>query len=76
MADSNSSNATRYKGNDIDPEGDGTVNSADNATLYKGNDIDSDGDGTVDNASNLGGNPPSHYEGGSEEALAYDFIGV
>jgi len=45
--------ADAYKGNDIDSDGDGKVNSAeqaDNATTVKNNDIDSDGDGKVDSA--------------------------
>lgn len=47
---STGANALTYKGNDIDSDGDGTVNSADDATTVKGNDIDSDGDGKVDSA--------------------------
>lgn len=48
-------NATSYKGNDIDSDGDGCVNCAEfsqsgNATSYKGNDIDVDGDGVVNTA--------------------------
>lgn len=39
-----------YKGNDIDSNGDGKVNSADTADAIKGNDIDSDGDGRVNAA--------------------------
>jgi hypothetical protein len=48
--------ADRYKGNDIDSNGDGKVDNAesadvaDSANAYKGNDIDTDGDGKVDNA--------------------------
>lgn len=45
--------AAAVKGNDIDSDGDGQVDSADeadNANNYKGNDIDGDGDGTVDEA--------------------------
>jgi hypothetical protein len=41
----NSLKATVY-----DPDGDGSVGSADDATTVKGNDIDSDGDGVVDKA--------------------------
>jgi len=59
--------AQTYKENDIDEDGDGTVNEADyandaDASTYKGNDIDSDGDGTVDEADDaktLQGNAPS-----------------
>lgn len=48
--------ANLYKGNDIDSDGDGTVNDAENVTAtYKGNDIDSDGDGTVNDSDNLNG---------------------
>jgi hypothetical protein len=43
-------NAGLYKGNDIDSDGDGVVDSADDATTVKGNDIDTDGDGIVDQA--------------------------
>lgn len=45
--------AKTYKNNDIDSDGDGTVDQADDALLYKGNDIDSNGDGTVDAAVNV-----------------------
>lgn len=70
---SSADDTTTVKGNDIDVDGDGKVNSAeqaDNATTVKGNDIDSDGDGQVDaadqadsatDADNLGGTPPSGY---------------
>lgn len=50
--------ATTYKGNDIDVEGDGRVDEAEyaydgNATQYKGNDIDDDGDGVVNKADDV-----------------------
>ena len=56
MASFQSGNANRYKGNDIDTDGNGRVAKADhasnasNATAYKGNEIDSNGDGVVDKA--------------------------
>jgi hypothetical protein len=56
MANASNSSANRYKGNDIDSDGDGRVGKADhasnasNAQNVKGNDIDSDGDGRVDAA--------------------------
>jgi hypothetical protein len=56
MADASNTSANRYKGNDIDTDGDGRVGKADhasnasNAQNVKGNDIDSDGDGQVDAA--------------------------
>lgn len=50
--------ATTYKGNDIDVEGNGRVDEAEyaydgNATQYKGNDIDDDGDGVVNKADDV-----------------------
>jgi len=51
--ESGGSDATSYKGNDIDNDGDGKVNSAevaDSAKTYKGTDIDTNGDGKVDAA--------------------------
>lgn len=50
--------ATSYKGQDIDSNGDGVVDRADyandgNATSYKSNDIDTDGDGVVDRADDV-----------------------
>jgi hypothetical protein len=56
MANASNSSANRYKGNDIDTDGDGRVGKADhasnasNAQKVKGNDIDSDGNGQVDAA--------------------------
>lgn len=51
-------NATTYKGNDIDTDGDSIVDEADyaydgNATQYKSNDIDTNGDGIVDAADDV-----------------------
>lgn len=55
-----------YKGNDIDSDGDGTVDAADDAanvtSTYKGNDIDSNGDGKVDSADS------------ADDAAAYDGV--
>lgn len=68
MADANSSNANRVKGNDIDVDGDGAIDQAENATTVKGNDIDSNGDGRVDeadwsrDAGHLGNAPPWDYD--------------
>lgn len=66
-------NATTYKGNDIDNDGDGTVDTADSALTYKGNDIDSDGDGTVDaadDAATLNGNTVSQVQNHTPQAHA------
>jgi hypothetical protein len=51
-------NATTYKHQDIDEDGDGIVDAADyaysgNATTYKHNDIDVDGDGVVNKAQDV-----------------------
>lgn len=59
MANANSTNANRYKGQDIDTEGDGEVDFAENSRLVKGQDIDTDGDGRVnaaDTATTVKGN--------------------
>jgi len=53
MANASNSSANRYKGQDIDVDGDGRVGKADhasNAQNVKGNDIDGDADGRVDAA--------------------------
>jgi hypothetical protein len=60
MANASNTSANRYKGHDIDTDGDGRVGKADhasNAQAYKGNDIDSDGDGIVDEAATSSDRP-------------------
>lgn len=55
-ADDATNVTSTYKGNDIDTDGDGKVDSADvadNAIAYKGNDLDTDGDGQVDAADSV-----------------------
>lgn len=47
--------ASTYKSNDIDSDGDGRVDEADQAFGYKSNDIDDDGDGIVNNSDKLEG---------------------
>jgi hypothetical protein len=73
MANASNSSANRYKGRDIDTDGDGRVGKADhasnasNAQNVKGNDIDSDGDGVVDKA-DTSADRPSAGDGLNEDS--------